>query len=184
MASSSLSGSFHTSECRGGVQRRQVEIGVHHAIAVVWEPVYRTHLIVVVPLPLPLPSSAALFRAVCSDLELVQRRDVRAVVIPREIQRAPLAQRVQRREQQKHAAAKRGVVGFGKPSKEVVARPKHDELPSAPQDVRVQTRALAFDPREDVLRVRDRAALHELLEDGEHDAVIAHAPLAERQREI
>eukprot|EP00982_Pelagococcus_subviridis_P015864 31434-Pelagococcus_subviridis.AAC.17 len=38
------SGSFHTSECRGGVQRRQMEIGVHIANAVVWGPVYRTHL--------------------------------------------------------------------------------------------------------------------------------------------
>eukprot|EP00982_Pelagococcus_subviridis_P009741 30942-Pelagococcus_subviridis.AAC.7 len=38
------SGSFHTSECRGGVERRQLEIGVHHADAVVWEPVYRTRL--------------------------------------------------------------------------------------------------------------------------------------------
>ena len=59
---------FYTSECRGGVQRRQVElkgaeggdskrgmsgemrrekslrIGVHHANGVVWGPVYRTHL--------------------------------------------------------------------------------------------------------------------------------------------
>jgi hypothetical protein len=58
-----ISGSFHTSECRGGVERRQSElkgveggdwthwmggetrpqkslrIGVHHADAVVWEPV-------------------------------------------------------------------------------------------------------------------------------------------------
>eukprot|EP00982_Pelagococcus_subviridis_P007727 30717-Pelagococcus_subviridis.AAC.13 len=46
------SGSFHTSECRGGRgvggERRREEkslrIGVHHANAVVWQPVYRTHL--------------------------------------------------------------------------------------------------------------------------------------------
>eukprot|EP00982_Pelagococcus_subviridis_P016178 31457-Pelagococcus_subviridis.AAC.21 len=37
-------GSFHTSERRGGVERRQLEIGVHHADAVVWGPVYRTRL--------------------------------------------------------------------------------------------------------------------------------------------
>eukprot|EP00982_Pelagococcus_subviridis_P013831 31284-Pelagococcus_subviridis.AAC.4 len=37
-------GPFHTKRCRGGVHRRQLEIGVHHADAVVWGPVYRTRL--------------------------------------------------------------------------------------------------------------------------------------------
>ena len=66
---STVLGSFHTSERRGGVERRQLElkgieggdrkrgvmggerrrgkslrIGVHHANAVVWEPVYRGDL--------------------------------------------------------------------------------------------------------------------------------------------
>eukprot|EP00982_Pelagococcus_subviridis_P016438 31478-Pelagococcus_subviridis.AAC.9 len=44
-------GPFYTSKSRGGVERCQLElkgveggIGVHHANAVVWGPVYRTHL--------------------------------------------------------------------------------------------------------------------------------------------
>jgi hypothetical protein len=68
VSTSSALGSFHTKRCRGGVERRQLElkgveggdrnrgvdgemrrakslrIGVHHANAVVWGPVYRTHL--------------------------------------------------------------------------------------------------------------------------------------------
>eukprot|EP00982_Pelagococcus_subviridis_P012164 31149-Pelagococcus_subviridis.AAC.2 len=37
--------SIQSDERRGGVHRRQVEIGVHHANAVVWGPVYRTRLL-------------------------------------------------------------------------------------------------------------------------------------------